>query len=220
MGLIAALEWLGRPYRLTRVDMLGEMRETSFARINARHETPVLITDDHRALTETMAICAWLETRDDERRISFDARSTNADRMRQLIAFINTGFTGAFSPLWTALEMQTPDPDYQQVLRAYGRDSVIERHDKLEAMLTDSRFIVGDSPTLADGVLIGVARWLDHHEVANRNRWPKLSALRERIEQTEAVRFAMSIEAGETPPPSKAFMGHVPLAEVIDQFGK
>ena len=27
MGLVAALEWLGKPYRLCRVDMLGEMRE-------------------------------------------------------------------------------------------------------------------------------------------------------------------------------------------------
>ncbi|MEK1866707.1 MAG: glutathione S-transferase family protein, partial [Ensifer adhaerens] len=25
-GLVTAFEWLGQPYRLTRVDMLGEMR--------------------------------------------------------------------------------------------------------------------------------------------------------------------------------------------------
>src|SRR3546814_4736501 len=40
MGLVAALEWLGKPDRLCRVDMLGEMREPAYARINARHETP------------------------------------------------------------------------------------------------------------------------------------------------------------------------------------
>jgi hypothetical protein len=61
MGLVAALEWLGKPYSLCRVDMLGEMRDASYARINARHETPVLITDAGRALTETMAIAAWFE---------------------------------------------------------------------------------------------------------------------------------------------------------------
>ena len=76
MGLVAALEWLGKPYRLCRVDMLGEMREPSYARINARHETPVLITDAGAPLSETMAIAAWLEARDDERRISFAPRST------------------------------------------------------------------------------------------------------------------------------------------------
>ena len=85
MGLVAALEWLGKPYSLCRVDMLGEMRDPSYARINARHETPVLITDAGRVLTETMAIAAWLEARDSERRISFAPLSPEADRMHQLI---------------------------------------------------------------------------------------------------------------------------------------
>ena len=112
-GLVAALEWLGQPYRLTRVDMLGEMREPAYARINARHETPVLITPDGRALSETMAIAAWLETRDTERRISYAPGSPESARMHQLLAFINTGFTGAFSPLWVAYELNPPDPAYQ-----------------------------------------------------------------------------------------------------------
>lgn len=170
MGLVAALEWLGQPYRLCRVDMLGEMREPSYARINARHETPVLITSEGRALTETMAIAAWLEARDADRRISFDPRSEEADRMHQLMAFVNTGFTGAFSPLWVALEMSPPDPAQQEALRRHGRDRVIERHDKLEAMIGTTPFLVGDRPTLADAVLIGVARWLDFHAVADPAR--------------------------------------------------
>ncbi len=63
MGLIAAMEWLGQPYWLCRVDMLGEMREASYARINPRHETPALITDSGAPLTETLAIAAYLEAR-------------------------------------------------------------------------------------------------------------------------------------------------------------
>ena len=219
MGLVAALEWLGQPYRLCRVDMLGEMREPSYARINARHETPALITDDGRVLTETMAIGAWLEARDSARRISFEPRSAEADRMHQLMAFINTGFTGAFVPLWAALEMETPDPVLQETLRGFGRELVINRHDKLEAMVGDAPFLVGDRPSLADGVLIGVARWLEFHGVAQPDRWPKLATLRRRIEADPAVVFATSIENGETPVGSGAFKGHVPLAEVIERFG-
>ena len=33
------------------------------------------------------------------------------------MAFVNTGFTGAFSPLWAALEMEAPDPEFQAALR-------------------------------------------------------------------------------------------------------
>jgi glutathione S-transferase len=140
MGLVAVLEWLGKPYSLCRVNMLDEMRDPSYARINARHETPVLITDAGRVLTETMAIAAWLEARDSERRISFAPLSPEADRMHQLMGFVNTGFTGAFSPLWVAMEMAKPNPHLQASLREFGAARVIERHDKLEAMIGDQPF--------------------------------------------------------------------------------
>lgn len=219
MGLVAALEWLGKPYRLCRVDMLGEMREPSYARINARHETPAFIADDGRVLTETMAIAAWLEARDTERRISFEPLSAEADRMHQFMAYVNTGFTSAFSPLWAAMEMENPDPVLQDALRRWGRESVVERHDKLEAMLGDTPFLVGNRPTLADGVLVGVARWLDFHEVADPDRWPKLAAVRRRIEADPAVVYASAIENGERPAGSGACLGHVPLTEVIERYG-
>jgi glutathione S-transferase len=219
MGLIAALEWLGQPYRLCRVDMLGEMRDPSYGRINARHETPAFITEDGKTLTETMAIAAWIEARDAERRVSFAPKSAEADRMHQLLGFINTGFTGAFSPLWAALEMETPDPALQAALRHWGREQVIERHDKLEAMIGDTRFLVGDRPSLADGVLIGIARWLEYHEVAEPKRWPKIDAVRRRIEADPAVIFATAIENGETLAGSGALLGQVPLGQVIDRFG-
>jgi glutathione S-transferase len=220
MGLIAALEWLGQPYRLCRVDMLGEMREPSYARINARHETPALITDAGRPLSETMAIAAYLEARDSERRISFELRSYEADRMHQLMAFLNTGFTGAFSPLWTALELESPDPDYRAALRRYGRDAVIERHEKLEQMVGDGPWLVGNRPTLADGLLVGVARWLEYHEVEDIARWPKLQAIRQHAEADPAVIFATALENGDTPKGSGAFVGHIALADVIEQFGR
>jgi glutathione S-transferase len=220
MGVIAALEWLGKPYRLSRVDMLGEMREAPFLRLNPRVETPALVTDDGRVLTETMAIANWLAVRDTSRMISFDAISPEADRMMQLMAFINTGFTGAFSPLWTAMELPEPDPAYEDSLRRYGVEQALNRHDRLEELIGDTPFLVGDRPTLADGVLIGVARWLDVHAVAPRDRWPKLDALRERLERLPEVQYALAIERGETPAGSGAMIGELPIAEVIEGFGR
>ncbi|WPZ13956.1 glutathione S-transferase family protein [Nitratireductor rhodophyticola] len=220
MGLVAALEWLGKPYRLCRVDMLGEMREPSYARINARHETPVLITDAGAPLSETMAIAAWLEARDDERRISFAPRSAEADRMHQIMAYVNTGFTSAFGPLWAAMEMEELAPQTKEALRAFGRDAVIERHDRLEAMVGDGPFLVGERPSLADGVLVGVARWLDFHEVASPERWPKLAEIRSRIEAEPAVAYALALESGEDAGGSGVCLGHVPLHEVIERYGK
>ena len=219
MGLVAALEWLRQPYRLCRVDMLGEMRDPSYARINPRHETPAFVTDQGRVLTETMAIAGWLEARDSERRISFDPQSPQADRMHQLMAFVNTGFTAAFSPLWAALEMQDPDPAMQSALRQWGKGNVVQRHDRLEAMIGDAPFLLGEHPTLADALLIGVARWLDFHAVADRSRWPKLAALRLRLEADPAVIHATALENGESSAGNGACVGYLPLAEVIERFG-
>jgi glutathione S-transferase len=220
MGLVAALEWLGKPYRLCRVDMLGEMRDPSYARINPRHETPAFVTDEGAVLTETMAIAAWLEARDADRRISFDPRSPEADRMHQLMAFVNTGFTGAFTPLWVALEMQPPNPAMQSALRAWGAEEVLDRHDRLAEMVGDGPFLLGDRPTLADALLIGVARWLDIHAVADKARWPKLAALRRRLEADPAVIYATELENGGMSQGTGACVGHEALADVIDRFGR
>ena len=114
MGLIAALEWLGAPYKQCRV------------------ETPVCVTSLGELLTETSAIAAWLEARDAQRRISFDPLTRETELMHQQLAFINTAFNSAFSPLWAALEMETPDPAMPTALRDWGRRSVIERHDRVE----------------------------------------------------------------------------------------
>jgi glutathione S-transferase len=219
MGLVAALEWLGKPYRLCRVDMMSDMRKPSYARLNPRHETPVLITNEREVLTETMAIALWLEARDVERRISFDPLSARADRVHQLMAFINTGFTGAFAPLWAAMEMAGLEPAMQSMLRDVGRKRVIERHDKLEAMLDGSPFLLGERPTLADAVFIGVARWLDFHEVADRKRWPGISDLRQRLEADQAVVYATALEKGGSHLGTGACKGHVALDTVIEEFG-
>ncbi|MGS1109878.1 glutathione S-transferase family protein [Achromobacter anxifer] len=220
MGLVAALEWLGEPYRLCRVDMLGEMRLPSYARINPRHETPAFVSEQGAVFTETMAIARWMENRDSERRISFDPLSPESDRMHQFMAFVNTGFTAAFTPHWVALEMDPPDPALQKTLREWGAQRVIERHDKLEAMLGDTPFLVGGRPTLADAVLVGVARWLDFHEVAAKSRWPKLAALRQRLESDPAVKYAISLEDGASPAYSGLCKGHVPLETLIATYGK
>lgn len=220
MGLVTALEWLGKPYRLCRVDMLGEMRSASYARINPRHETPAFITEQGAVLTETLAIAAWLEARDVERRISFDPLSPQADRMHQLMAFVNTGFTAAFAPLWAAMEAKAMEPAMTSALREFGRAKVIERHDKLEGMIEAKEFLLGDRPTLADAVLAGVARWLDFHAVAERRRWPKLAALRERLEADPAVVYATALENGDCNPGAGFCTGHSELADLMARFGR
>lgn len=219
MGLVAALEWLGKPYELCRVDMLKEMKNDDYARINGRLETPALVTSSARVLTETMAIALWMENLDVDRTISFEPGTAEADRMHQMMAFLNTGFTAAFIPLWATMEMNSPDANALKVLREFGIQCVIERHDRLEAMIGDTPYLVGKKPTLADAIFIGVARWLDFHGVAESSRWPRMHELRKRLEADSAVRFATAIENGEQSAGSGTFIGHVALQDVVRRYG-
>lgn len=218
-GLVAAFEWLGQPYRITRVDMLGEMRTDAYKRLNGRVETPVLVTDDGRVLTETMAIALWLEARDTGRRISFDPGTPQADRLHQVVAFLNTGFTGAFTPLWVAMEAENATDGEKDTLRKFGRSDVAVRHEQLEAMIGDGPYLVGDRPTLADAVFVGVARWADFHEAIAPRDYPRILALRQRIEADPAFRFALAVEAGEPAAGSGAMKGLVPLDALLQQTG-
>ncbi|MDH6229923.1 glutathione S-transferase [Mesorhizobium soli] len=218
-GLVAAFEWLGQPYRLTRVDMLGEMREEPYKRLNGRVETPALITEEGRVLTETMAIALWLEARDPERRISFEPGTPEADRMHQFIAFLNTSFTSAFVPLWVALEADEVTEEERETLRKFGRSFVAKRHEQLEAMIGDSPYLVGDRPTLADAVFAGVARWVEFHKAIDPRDYPRILALRQRIEADPSFRFAVAIEDGKPAIGSGAMKGLTPLADVLRDMG-
>ncbi len=216
LGLVVAFEWLGQPYRLARVDMLGEdMRSEAYGRVNGRRETPVLIREDGSVLTETLAIAHWLAQRDRERRISFDPDSAESDRMWQFAAFLNTGFTAGFTPYWAAMEAPELPEATRAALRAFGRGLVNGRHEALEAMLPDSPYLGGERPSLADAVFVGVARWAAFHAAIQPGRYPRIEALRARLEADPAVRFAAAIEQGRQPPAGGAMVELMPLATAL-----
>src|SRR5260221_2380714 len=93
MGLIAALEWLGQPYRLSRIRMPDDMLGDDYMRLNGRRETPVLIAGRQRVITETIAIALWLYVHDIDRQISIETRCDDAARLQQLITLLNIGFS-------------------------------------------------------------------------------------------------------------------------------
>jgi glutathione S-transferase len=214
LGLVAAFQWLGQPWRVARVKMPDDMLSDAYARLNGRGETPVLIAADG-VLTETMAIALWLEARDRERRVSFEPGSRRADLLHQYLAFLNTGFTGAFSPLWAALEMKGVPDAFRETLRQFGRRAVAKRHAQLEAMIGNDNYLLGSHPTLADAVFVGVARWADFHRAIDPRDYPKVTALKERLAADEAVRFGRAIEDGEEVSAAGPMRGLVPLDEAL-----
>lgn len=209
-GSIVALEWIGQPYRLCRIPMPALVTSDTYRRINAMGETPALLTEDGRFVSESMAILNHIAVNGIDKGLAFAQRTPGFDRLNQMLAFLNTSFFGAFSPLWYALEHGLADAE-ASVLRAYGQRQVHKAHSQLEALLGDQAWLLGAHKTLADAYFIGIARWADFHRVIDPRDFPRLHRLRQKLESDPAVRFAHAIEHEHAASSTGGFHGHVSL---------
>lgn len=213
-GSIVALEWLGKPYRLCRVQMPEVVSSDAYRRINAVGETPSLMTEDGEILSESMAILNHIGARATEKRLGFAQGTTDFDRLNQMLAFLNTGFFGAFSPLWHALEHGSEGAE-KAALTKFGRTKVEKAHADLENLLGKREWLVGSHKTLADAYFMGIARWADFHKVVDRRDYPGLHRLHEKLKHDPAVRFASAIEHEERAESTGGFLGHLGLEEAL-----
>ncbi|WNL46190.1 glutathione S-transferase family protein [Dyella sp. BiH032] len=213
-GSIVALEWLGQPYRLCRVEMPRDVTTDTFKRINPVAETPALLTADGRTLSESAAILHHLGALGLDRGLAFPQGSPGFDRFNQVLGFLNTTFFSAFGPLWHVLEHGS-EGEEKRVLTDYGRARVARAHALLDEMLGDRPWLAGEQRTVADAYFAGIARWTDYHDVAGRMGYPRLQRLFEKLEADPAVAFAHAIEGQREARSAGGFLGEVALEAAV-----
>lgn len=213
-GSIVALEWLGEPYRLCRIRMPDVVSSDVYAPINSVRETPTLRTEDGRFISESVAILNHLAARGIGRGWGYPQGSAGFDRFNQVLAFLNTSLFSAFSPLWYALE-HAGDPAVRDALHGYGRAEVAKAHANLETMLEGRTWLLGDTPSFADAYFAGIARWNDFHRVIDRNAYPRVARLYDRLQADPAVQFAHAIEEERDAQSAGGFQGHVTIEEAL-----
>ena len=216
-GSIVALEWLGQPYQLSRIEMPDIVSSDAYKRINAVGETPTLRTAAGELISESLAILNHIGARDLGRKLTFPQGTAKFDRANQVLAYLNTSFFNAYAPLWYAVEHELGDVE-KQVLTDYGRPKVRKVHADLSAMLGDKPYLLGDHRTLADAYFIGIARWNEYHQVVDRGDYPNLQRLYERLEADPAVIFVHAIERQEPTTGSGGFAGEVAFEQVLAQL--
>ncbi|MEI5678723.1 MULTISPECIES: glutathione S-transferase family protein [unclassified Mesorhizobium] len=211
-GSIVALEWLGQPYRLCRVDMLAKKESETFGGVSPLGETPALLLEDGRPLVESFAIMQNIVARGRDRR--FGQGSEEFDRLNSVLAYLHTTFHSAFSPAWTAYKLAEDDPN-REVLRALAREKAARSYAHLQDMMADREWLAGDTKTVADAYFIGIARWgedLGLFDIAKE--YPELHRHIARLEADSGVIFAHAIEDEKPATSSGGFLGHVTLAEL------
>lgn len=216
-GSIVALEWLGQPYQLSRIEMPEIVSSDAYKRINAVGETPTLRTAAGDFISESVAILNHIGARDLGLRLAFAQGSPESDRLNQMLAYLNTSFFNAYAPLWYAVEHDLEDVE-KKVLTDYGRAKVRKVHADLSAMLGDKPWLMGGHRTIADAYFIGIARWNEYHQVVDRRDYPNLQRLYDRLEAEPAVAFAHAIERQGTAAGAGGFAGEVAFEEVLQQL--
>jgi len=202
LGAIVALEWAGKPYRLCRIEMPGQVSGEAFRRINPLGETPTLMTASGELISQSAAILRQI------------AGAPADPRLDEMLSFLTTSYFAGFSPLWQAVEGATEAET--AFLIPNGRKKVAKAHAQLETLLAGRDWLVGDGPTIADAYFFGVARWNDFHHAIDRMAYPAVNRLFQRLSQEPAVRFALAIEHEGPAQSAGGFRGHVSLEEVLE----
>ena len=97
-GAIVALEWLGQPYRLCRVEMLEQPWDPLFERLNPLYQTPTLLLESGESLSESLAILLHLAARAEGSPLAPRQGSAEFDALNQMLAYLVSDFFAAFSP--------------------------------------------------------------------------------------------------------------------------
>ncbi|WP_439886199.1 glutathione S-transferase family protein [Pseudomonas sp. MBLB4123] len=214
-GSIVALEWLGEPYQLCRIEMLEQPWDRLFGRINPLYQTPALLLENGEALSESLAILLHLAARAPHSPLGPRQGTAEFDRLNQMLAYLVTDFFSAFNPLWIAYEKDELNDEARAVLRALGQEKVADACAYLNQLLSDRPWLLGDERSLADAYLAGVARWAEYHQLFDLQQdYPHLAHYLARLAADPAVRFATALEQGEPANGNGGFMGHVQLEQL------
>lgn len=218
-GSIVALEWTRLPYRLCRIEMPEVAAGEAYRRINPVGETPALMTADGELLSESLAILNHIGARALDSDLAFVQGTREFDRLNQALAYLNTTFFNAYSPLWYVVE-HVLEAEAKRALRAYGKALVQKAHADLERMLGDGPWLLGERRSLADAYFIGIGRWTEYHDVIDRRGYPGLQRLYERLEADPAVQYAHAIERRQAARAAGDFEGEVDLEQVLGILSK
>lgn len=203
-----ALEWLGEPYRLCRVDRAMRSSET-YKRVNPHGKVPAMRIGT-RVLTEANAILAHIAARGGPQRRFLPSEGFDRDLANQWLAYLASGFHAAFFPYFAPSRFIDDEAKYQAV-KQKAIEQARKQFEYVEHSLANGPWVLGETRTLLDPYLYAMSRWGRKFSDVRKD-FPRISDHQARLEQDPAVVFALAVENGEAAKsPSGALIGMVDL---------
>ncbi len=218
-GSIVALEWLGIPYQLCRINMPEDVTSEDYRRINPVAETPALMMASGNVITESMAILNHIGALSDDQKLNFAKGTVKFDSLNQALAFLNTTFFNAFSPLWFVYEHGLENEE-QRALKQYGIACLEKAYADLESFLGNKPWLLGEDRSLADAYFSGIARWSKYHPVIDFQAYPRVQQLYKKLLADPGVKFAQSVEEGGPTMTGSGFAGEISLSDALRLMNK
>ena len=191
------LEEIGQPYRTELLDYDTTMKAPAYLAINPMGKVPAIRHGD-TVVTEAAAICAYLADTFPQARLA----PPPGDRLRgpyyRWLFFV----AGPLEQAWTNKAMGFAVPQERERMMGYGRfEHVI---DALEAAVSRSQYVVGDSFTAADvyvgsGIGFGMQFGMIEKRPAFERYWQRLSARPAALRAKEIDDTLAAQQAPQTP---------------------
>lgn len=188
-----ALREAGVKFDLVRVDfMRGKVLPdgTPFTSVNPKGYVPALELDDGRLLTENASMIQYIADLVPDTKLAPPAGTFERVRFTEWLVFIATELHKGLGPLYF--------PKLGDDYKASVLEKLSRRFDVLSSRLSDNKWLMGDTFTVADGYALYTLRAWGKVAHVNLDEHPTLAAYRRRIEERPAVKAALEAEGLST----------------------
>jgi len=181
-----ALEESGLAFDLQKVDLRqGEQKTPDFLAINPAGSTPALVTEEG-VLTENLVIMAWVAR--GAPHLTPEPDSFAFAKMQSFNGFLGSSLHPAIGRVLFA------QPPLEGEAKAAALDVAMSKYRLVEDMLFKGPWVMGESYTVADGYLYVFCRWVKAAGFLDAERFPKLNAHIEAMQDRPAVQRALAAE--------------------------
>ena len=183
-----ALHEAGLAFKPVKVDRASKRTEEGedYNAINPKGYVPALQLDSGEVLTENVAVLQYIADQAPSSGLAPPAGSMERYRLIEWLAFINSEFHKAISPLF--------NPAATEETKTYARNYASMRADFLDRAIGSKPGLTSDRFTIADAYLFVVLTWFGPYTQLDLSRWPNLKAYHDRIRSRPAVTKALQEE--------------------------
>ena len=175
------------PFTLDKVDL--KTKKTAggedFFRINSKGTVPALQLDDGRVLTEGPAVVQYIADQKPDAGLAPRWGTFERYQLMEMLNYITSEVHKGFAPLFA--------PDSSPEAKAAAAENLGKKFDWLSERISNGKYVMGDTFTVADAYLFTVLRWTGYVKI-DLGKWPTLSAYVELVGRRPGVQEALKAE--------------------------